>query len=70
MEHTTRTGAPKILERCMLPITGLGVVNMIVTDLAVIHVTPEGLELAEVAPSLSVQDVQKITVPKLKMGHQ
>lgn len=43
---------------------------MIVTDLAVIHVTPEGLELAEVAPSLSVQDVQKITVPKLKMGHQ
>jgi len=68
MEHTTRTGAPKILERCTLPITGLGVVNMIVTDLAVIHVTPEGLELAEVAPSLSVQDVQKVTVPKLKMG--
>ncbi len=68
MEHTTRTGAPKILERCTLPVTGLGVVNMIVTDLAVIHVTPEGLELAEVAPSLSVQDVQKVTVPKLKMG--
>jgi 3-oxoacid CoA-transferase subunit B len=65
MEHTTRTGAPKILPECTLPITGLKVVNTIVTELAVIQVMPEGLVLEEIAPDTTVEEVQKLSAAKL-----
>ncbi len=65
MEHTTREGAPKILRRCTLPLTGVGVVNTIVTEMAYIEVTPQGLLLAEIAPGLTAEQVQRATEPKL-----
>jgi 3-oxoacid CoA-transferase subunit B len=61
MEHTTRDGKPKILKRCTLPITGLRVVHNIATEMAYISVTPTGLVLDEIAPGLSVEDVQRAT---------
>jgi 3-oxoacid CoA-transferase subunit B len=65
MEHTTRSGAPKILKRCTLPITGLAVVDTIITELAVIRVAHEGLVLEEIAPGLTLEDVQRVTEPAL-----
>src|SRR5438309_7322624 len=65
MEHTTREGQPKILKKCTLPLTGVKVVNNIVTEMAYISVTPTGLVLEEVAPGLTADDVQRGTEPTL-----
>jgi 3-oxoacid CoA-transferase subunit B len=66
MEHTTKDGEPKIVKQCSLPLTGVGVVDLIVTDLAVIEVTDNGLVLREVAPGITPEDVQKATEPVLR----
>jgi 3-oxoacid CoA-transferase subunit B len=68
MEHVTKKGEKKILERCNLPLTGVGVVNRIITDYAVLDVTPEGLRLVEVAPGVTPEQVQEMTEPRLQMS--
>jgi 3-oxoacid CoA-transferase subunit B len=68
MEHTTRDGRPKILRRCTLPLTGRAVVDTIVTEMAYIKVTPEGLVLEEIAQGLTPDDVQKATEAKLRVS--
>jgi 3-oxoacid CoA-transferase subunit B len=70
MEHATKDGQPKILKKCSLPLTGVEVVDMIVTELAVIDVTPEGLVLREVAAGVTPADVQKLTEPKLVVSEK
>ena len=65
MEHATRDNKPKILRKCSLPLTGVEVVDHIVTELAVIDVTPEGLVLREIAPDATLEMVQALTEPKL-----
>ena len=70
MEHATKDGQPKILKRCTLPLTGVKVVDTIVTEMAYICVTPEGLLLEEIAPGLTVEDVQKATDAKLRVSSE
>jgi len=68
MEHTTKDLQPKILKKCTLPLTGVRVVNTIVTEMAVIHVMPSGLVLEEIAPGLTADDVQRVTEPTLMLS--
>jgi 3-oxoacid CoA-transferase subunit B len=68
MEHATRDGQPKILRQCNLPLTGVEVVDLIVTELAVIEITPQGLLLREVAPGVTPEAVQKLTEPRLRLA--
>ena len=65
MEHATRDGKAKIVKKCTLPLTGVEVVDHIVTELALIDVTPEGLVLRELAPDATVEQVQALTEPEL-----
>lgn len=65
MTHTAADGQPKIVKKCTYPLTASKVVKLIITDLAVIEVTPEGLLLRELYPGLTVDDIQSVTEPKL-----
>jgi 3-oxoacid CoA-transferase subunit B len=67
MEHAAKDGSPKILGKCNLPLTGKRVVHRIITDMATLDVTPDGLLLREVAPGVSARDVQERTEPTVKV---
>jgi 3-oxoacid CoA-transferase subunit B len=68
MEHATKEGEPKIVKKCSLPLTGVAVVDLIVTEIAVIKVTPQGLDLLEVASGETPASVQKLTEPALRVS--
>ena len=68
MEQVAKDGSKKILRECKLPITGRGCVNTIISELAVIEVTKEGLLLKEVAPGVTPEDVQRVTEPTLRIS--
>jgi len=60
-QHTTKTGEPKLVEKCSYPLTGPGVVSRIYTNLAVVDVTPDGFKVVELAPDVTFEEVEKNT---------
>jgi 3-oxoacid CoA-transferase subunit B len=68
MEHVTKQGTPKILRKCALPITGVEVVDLIITEMGVIRITREGLVLEEIARGFTAEDVQRATEPVLTIS--
>ena len=68
MEHASKEGNPKIMRQCTLPLTGVGVVDLIVTELAVIEVTQDGLVLREIAEDMTPEAVQKLTEARLRVA--
>lgn len=65
MEHATKDGKPKILTTCTLPLTGVQVVDHVVTELGVMDITPEGIVLKEIARDVTIEQIQAVTEPKL-----
>lgn len=70
MEHSNKDGAPKILKKCRLPLTGQGVVSMIVTELAIFTVTPRGLVLNARAPGVSIEKIKSLTEASFELGEK
>src|SRR5215813_9788007 len=70
MEHATKEGKPKILKKCSLPLTGVEVVDVIVTELCLIDVTERGLVLRELRPDVSIERIQELTEPRLILDGQ
>ena len=68
MEHANKEGKPKVLRECSLPITGRGCVSAVCTDLAWLEVTPRGLVLRELAPGVTLEQVQALTEPRLEVA--
>ena len=67
MEHTTREGWPRLLERCSLPVTAVGVVTLVVTNLGLFEVTRDGFMLREIAPGYNVEEIQAVTEARLRI---